>query len=614
MEKMETKILNRIDMKTYLKYIVFSAALLTACDDPFEGDTFVTPTDVESEMTCTTLLENRSDDFSSWLELLKYADYYNGLKDAAAVATVFAPTNEAIAEFLEWKGVSSIQDLDKDYAREVVQNHIINGTKINSETFINAAVSGQPLSVQTLFLAYLRPTFGYIERDVDDQFRTGDTLNITSIYVNNQAIVQPRDSGGINSIEASNAIIYYMDDVIHPLSETMVDKLEAEGEYGIFAAACRKSGYDEVVSRLRDTIRIQGGGYTVTTYSFTCFAPSDEAMRAAGIQSVADLEALLPDTLTLRDYCAYHFINGQSLTKDQFFSFDSDDETLIYDTDLSGQVLTGMNEFSSDGSQVVGVLLNEKAHIIRSDIEARNGMIHKIDYYLPVWEPAPVTVRWDFCNSADIIAFVNGYGAAKSLGTLYSSALTNKEYQIDLSENFRDGQFGELSSFTYQANAAKASYASYRAVGFKKCKYVSTSKKTQNAYDAYLNNLLVLNLGYAGWIQFTTPTIIKGKYKVTLHYASEASLKSFHSAGSLTKFQIDPELGNAEWTKNAYVFKGLPTGSYTFGNGSVELWSELEFPSSGTHQFKATMLDINAKTNGSYHQLWDYLLLEPITE
>ena len=30
--------------------------------------------------------------------------------------------------------------------------------------------------------------------------------------------------------------------------------------------------------------------------------------------------------------------------------------------------------------------------------------------------------------------------------------------------------------------------------------------------------------------------------------------------------------------------------------------------------YEGITLDINAKTNGSYHQLWDYLLLEPITE
>ena len=211
-----------------------------------------------------------------------------------------------------------------------------------------------------------------------------------------------------------------------------------------------------------------------------------------------------------------------------------------------------------------------------------------------------------------IIAFVNAYGADKNLGQLYSNAMTNKEYQIDLSESFRDGQYGEITSFTYQANQAKASYSNYRAVGFKKCKYASSSKKDENAYGAWLNNYLVLNLGYAGWIQFTTPTIIRGKYKVTLHYASEATMRSFHSAGSLTKFQIDPELNIDGWTKNAFVFKGLPTTGFTYGSGDVELFGNIEFAESGTHTFKATMLDINAKTSGSYHQMWDYVMFTPI--
>ncbi|MBO5663913.1 MAG: DUF5108 domain-containing protein, partial [Bacteroidales bacterium] len=34
--------------------------------------------------------------------------------------------------------------------------------------------------------------------------------------------------------------------------------------------------------------------------------------------------------------------------------------------------------------------------------------------------------------------------------------------------------------------------------------------------------------------------------------------------------------------------------------------------SSNRHLFKAIMLDINAKTNSVYHQMWDYLLFEPI--
>lgn len=607
-------------MKRYIQYgnVVVGLMLLfgwtTACNDPFEGQNFVTPTTIENEMTCTTLLESRSESFSLWIEMLKYADYYNGLKDSKISATVFAPTNEAVQEFLTWKGVEKVTDLDREYARAVVQNHILNGIKLNSETFVNQAVDGESLSVQSLFSAYLKPTFGRIITDVDDAQRTNEIIEDETLFINNQAAVQPRDSGGINSIEASNAMIYYMDDVIHPLTETMVEKMEEQGEYSIFAAACRDCGYDQVVEKVRDTVRILGGGYTIQMYYFTCFAPSDEAMNQAGIQSLDDLKTRCREDnpaagdSALYKYVKYHFID-RSYTKEAFCQFNSPDETLIYDTNLSGEVVTCMQDTINQIS-----LLNEKAKFIRSNVEARNGYIHKMDYYLPVWAPNPVEIRWDFCNTSDIIAFVNGYGAAKSLGALYTTALTNKEYQVDLSENFRDGVYGEITSFTYQANAAKASYSNYRAVGYKKCKYVSSKDKTNNTYGAYLDNLLVLNLGYAGWVQFTTPTIIKGRYKVTLHYASEATMKSFHSAGSLTKFQFDPALGKAEYTKNAFVFKGLPADKYTYGSGDVELFNDITFDASGVHTFRGTMLDISAKTNGSYHQLWDYLLFTPITD
>ncbi len=581
---------------------------VTACDDPFDGDTFVTPTDLEEEMSCTSVLEKHEEDFSLWLELLNYADYYNGLKDADATATVFAPTNRAMQAFLEWCGVSSVQELDKQYAIYVVQNHIINGVKIGSETFVNTAVDGTAFPNKSLFLSDLIPTFGHQITDVDDALRDTTVLDAETIYLNNQAAVQPRDSGGVNFIEASNAMIYYLDDVIHPLSETMIDKLEEQGEYEIFAAAARDCGYDKVVEKVRDTIRVAGGGYTVRTYNYTCFAPCDEAFKQEGINSLADLKSRVGSGDALYNYVAYHFLDRR-VTKDEFFSFDSDDQTLIYDTNLTSEVVTCENE---QNGETLTPVINEKAHVLRSNIEARNGLIHKIDYYLPVWQPDPVEVKWDLCNSSDIISFVNAYGADKGYGDLFSTALNNKEYQVDLSTNYRDGNYGDLTSFTYKANTAKASYSNYRPVGFKKCKYTSSKDKTSNAYDAYMNNLLVLNLGYAGWIQFTTPTIIKGRYKVTLHYASEVSMKSFHSAGSLTKFEIDPGEEGAPAAVNKYIFKGLPTSSYTYGSADIEIYDAVDFETSRTHTLKGTMLDINAKTNGSYHQLWDYILFTPI--
>ena len=54
-------------------FALMGMLVLGSCADPFDGQMFVTPTTIESEMTCTTLLENRPEDFSLWVDFLKYA-------------------------------------------------------------------------------------------------------------------------------------------------------------------------------------------------------------------------------------------------------------------------------------------------------------------------------------------------------------------------------------------------------------------------------------------------------------------------------------------------------------------------------------------------------------
>ncbi len=596
---------------------------LSACDDEFEGSSFVTPTDEENKMTCTTLMESHEEDFSLWLELLKYADYYNGLKDASSTSTVFAPTNKAIREFLEWRGVSSIEELDRDYARSVVQVHILNGVKLDCDNLVNSANDGTQLTYQNLFFDYLKPSYGYVNTDIDDAYRNDDVEMAEVLFLNNQAAVQPRDSGGINYLTASNSIIYYMDDVIHPLVETIVDKLEQqEGEgntYTIFAQACRESGYDKVLSKVRDTIRIQGGGTSIISYNYTCFAPTDKAMAEAGINSLADLKSKVGSDQGLYDYCAYHCIN-QAYTKDEFLKFETDNEVLIYDTNLKGQVVIGQNTFNEDSTTVIGTIINEKAHILRSNIQARNGYIHKIDYWMPVWTPAPVAVRWDFLNTPEIIAYVNAWGASNKQGEFFYGSMSSSNRQIDLSDNCLDGDFGVTtldSTLLYEYKDTRCSTRSYRRVGYMKTRYVSSRDHDNNPYNAYHNDLLVLNLGYAGWFQMQTPTIIKGKYRVTLHYGVNLTFLTAYkeSAGSPVKFQFDPEEDRSDYSKNAYVYKGLYGNVKTAqSSDDLEIFKTIEFETSKTHTFKATMLDIKAKTNNSYHMLWDYILFEPINE
>lgn len=596
-------------MKNTVILILSFMLLITGCKDSLLDTTFLDKSNSSLDLSNAEFLKKNADKYSLWIELLKYADLYNALNDASATSTVFAPDNDAVKEFLIWKGVNSVQELDKEYVKNVAKVHIIKGILKENE-FIADVESGS-IPVITLFGTYLTTSYGFRNLDVDDKYLDQVVLEDSlSIYLNNQAKVA--DLGRADT--TANGRIYTLKNVIHPLSETIQGTLKSYKEYGIFTEAVEKTGYDKIISVYADTVANIDGSLSINDVRFTCFAVPDEVFKAAGIQSVADLAAYLHAgsdyTNTgnaLYEYIAYHFLN-KAYQKSDLSEFDEVGAVSIYDTKLAGKVIT----LQSDNGELK---INNSSTFIRSNIKARNGLIHKVNTIMPIYDPAPLKVTWDLCNAPDVESLVNSYGAAKSLGQLFSSPLSNKEYQIDLSLDKIDGNYGTISSFIYTYNTAKSSVKSWRKVGFFKCSYVSSTDNKVNKYGAYKDNLMILNLGYAGNVTFTTPTIIKGKYKVVAYYAGAPALKSFYTNGSTTKINLD------DYQKSIYMWKGIPatfvddtkkTNVNANGIASEVIWDEITFDTSGTHTFKITLMDINAKTNGSYRQMWDYIEFIPI--
>ena len=594
-------------MKKVLLYISLGLVMmLTACDDPNEGELFVTPTDLESEMSIIDVLE-RDSNYTLWIDFLKHANYYNALKDASSQATIFCPNNDAVLKFIAERGVSSVRELSKDYARSVAQAHIIANTTITETTLNNYAESATYIPTQNLFGSYLNLQYGYIITDVDDVERTETVYTPDSIFINNQARLDK-----FTGIVCANGIIYSMGTVITPLTESIYERLKMDDDYSIFAQAILDCGYDSIANKIRDTTNVVGGGYVVNTYNYTCFAVPDQVYKNAGISDVNGLKSWLVSNSdgeetnsdeALNNYIQYHFLLREYETK-ELYGFQMEGQTLIFETKMPGQAIITNEE---NGVRTI----NKSIKILRSDINTRNGLIHKVDGIMPVYHPKPVTVRWDLLNSADIISFVNAYGAANGFGNLFTADLATAERKIDLSNDRRNGDYGTLTSFTYKNTDSRASVTQYPVVGFIKEQWASASAKTTPRYGTYMDNYMMLNLGYAGWIQFTTPSIIAGKYKVVLHYCADISMQSFFSSGSLTKFELDNR------SSNLYVYKGLADvisarTRVLYGSVDLTLWDAIEFNSSSPHNFKVTMMDINAKTNNLYHQMYDYIEFIPI--
>lgn len=583
-----------------MKKILFAFTILlttmAACDDPNEGELFVTPPESEAEISITDVLEARPETYSMWIDFLKYADFYNALKNTDA-ATIFCPDNNAVNEFLKERGVGSIEELDKDYAKNVVRVHIINGENVTDSTLTQNAKAGTSLGTATLFNTYLTLSYGYKITDVDDAERTDIIYDSEYMYINNDAQLTK------NSVVCTNGTFYTLGSIIHPLTETIVEKLEMDGEYNIFASAIRSDAeVNAIATAISDTTISQNGSYVVTTYRYTCFAVPDDVYNAVGINDVNGLKQWLasnteysnPDE-ALNKYLKYHFLKRE-YTTDELFNISDDTETLIYDTQLDGQAITAN---LTDGKKLV----NKSVEILRSDVEACNGQINKVNGIMPIYYPDPVTVRWDFLNYADIISAVNNYGATNGYGNLFTTAITSSEIKVDLSEDYRDGNNGVFTSFTYEANESKASYGNYRKVGF--YKEAADASTGVARHKAYMNNYLCLNLGYAGWIQFTTPTIIAGKYKVVLHYLKDITLSSLYTSGTMTRFDIDDE------KTIVYLYRGAPVMPL-YDNLEITLYNNITFEGSTSHTFKVTMMDINAKTANYYRQMLDYIEFIPI--
>jgi uncharacterized surface protein with fasciclin (FAS1) repeats len=593
----------------YLKLLL--VFVVTSCVDPFINQTYIEKTDEDTDLSNASYLKKNEATYSMFIDLLKYADLYNALNDANTTSTVFAPNNEAMTKFLAWKGVSTVRELDKDYAKAVAQVHIF-PSNIAESSFI-AYVEAGTIPIKNIFGTYLSTSYGFLNEDIDDVDK--DTVQVQdaiNMYLNNQAKVEVR------AIKTANGEVYSMGGVVHPLTETIPEILKQKNEYGIFLEALKKTGYNDSLTIYADTILNSDGSSSINTSEFTCFAVPDKVYEASSITNVNDLITFLGagtdflnDSNALKQYVAYHILDKKYSTS-QIFSFQEANQVVLLDTKLSSQVLAVQNKNGLNK-------INEVVSITRNGIKARNGLIHKVDNIMMIYEPAPVTVRWDFCNSADIKSFVNAYGASHNYGEMFTSALVGSDRQVDLSFDYREGNYGTINSFTYVANTAKSPTSSFRKVGFLKCLWTSTTQKTVNKYGAYMDNLLILNLGYAGWVQLKSPTIVKGKYKVILYYASTPALKTFYSGGSLTKFNL------GDYQKSLYLWKGLPdkfvleaVRNYPSNNGtglaSDVLWDQVEFTKSEGHSFKATMMDINAKTNSLYRQMWDYIEFIPITE
>ena len=326
------------EMKIRLIALMAAIALVAAACGGDDSDSEDTTTTTAAPVTTTTVAEEMMTDtvvdvavnggFETLVTAVQAADLVETLNGDGPF-TVFAPTDEAFAALPE--GTLDGLLADTDALSAVLTYHVVPGKVLAADVVsLSSATSvqGEDIAIEV----------------VDGGVVLNGSANVTT-----------------TDIEASNGVVHIIDQVIlppslaeaeaEPMAPGLIETAEAAGDFTTLLAALEAAG-------LTDALASGALG------KVTVFAPTDEAFDAL---PEGTLDGLLADTTALSGVLTYHVTLGEVLAEDVvgLESF-----TTVAGGDVSVAVVDG------------GVVLNDSANVVETDIVTSGGIIHVIDAVL----------------------------------------------------------------------------------------------------------------------------------------------------------------------------------------------------------------------------------------
>lgn len=407
-----------------------------------------------SDVNMTGYFEKNSEEYSEFLKILDLTGNA-GFLGAYGSYTCFAPTNEAVRLYLLDKKVPSVEALNMDELKAVVKLHLLEDT-ISTSKFTDGK-----LPIPTMHGQYL--TTGAINEN-----------GVTKVKVNRQGnIVHP-------NIVVGNGVIHGIDRVLQPAQLTISEMIEQMPGYTIFTQALKETG-------LYDTLKIMYEDQAKTKRRwFTLVAQSDETFKSKGFTNYDSLKSRYSHTGNPKDptdslylFVAYHTLKDIKYLADILTA--PSHATLapleVVTTRLKGQTVV-LNEDIFNGVLEPGIPIDRSS----SDQSATNGVIHVASGNFAIKVRKPFPVYWDVADQPELRL---------------------------MSDKFRKpGQFanlaiGQLQDVTWEGGGAGGDV-----------RYFVEGATTTNQYY-YDDGLFVrLRSAVVKWIEFKTPLLVKGKYKI----------------------------------------------------------------------------------------------------
>lgn len=453
--------------------IVSMLAMFSAC----RKSTIISS--VVNRPNITKYLQEHPDEFSELSKVLKLSGTASFL-DAYGSYTLFAPNNTAIKAYLQLQNKATVEDISGDDWKQFIRFHLLEDS-VSTEQFTDGK-----LPQLTMYGQYLI---------------TGSETNNgnTKIRVNRQANIVT------SNISVGNGLIHAIDDVLIPSSLTVAQTLEADPNYSIFTEALK-------AANLYDRLNINPADNTVESEKFlTVIAETNDVFASAGINSYADLATKYSDTGdptlavdSLHLFLEYHILNDAKYLADIVNS--TAHNTLapleVITAKLSGETVL-INDDIFNGVHELGIELPRNT----SDVSATNGVIHNAATNFTIKKRSPYRVDFDVCTFPELVK--------------------NKEYYGVKNYSFSVEEAGRLSEIKFSGDEKDLIY--YYGSGKSVSKY------------GYNQDCLTIPLATGGtssraaWVEFKTPLLIRGKYKVWIGYYTQKQSSS--NGGTTTEVQ-----------------------------------------------------------------------------
>ena len=411
-------------------------------------------TTTTKDVNIVDYLRQKPDEFSSIVQILDKTDISSYL-NAYGAYTFFVPTNDAIKNYLTETGKASIDALTVDELKQMVRLHLIQDT-LRTTDFDDGKMPRITMYGQYLITG------------------AANISGVTRTIVNRRALIT------VPNISLANGVVHIIDKVLLPATKTTAQIIEADTRYSIFTQALKATGYYDTLNVITND--------TASRYKWlTVLAQSDSVFNSVGINSFDDLKAKYSNTgnpLNTADslhlYMGYHILYDIKYLAD---IISAPSHPTLAPLEVVTAKLVGSNVLINDdifnGIAEPGIGLNRLA----SDNSAINGVVHDAtnNIYLKLRRPTPV--YFDIADQPELRAITSVFRkAAKSVAIAY----------------------GQLKDVTWDRTASTITYT---------CDATTTTNF--HYWDDYLVfGLRLGNSAVVNWIEFTTPMLVKGKYKV----------------------------------------------------------------------------------------------------